>query len=97
MTDKPTPAARALIVPILFYRRFVSPLFPPVCRYQLTCSAYAMGALRTHGALRGSWLAVRRVGRCHPFRPGGYDPVPPREGGRPQDPAPHRGAVIGEH
>lgn len=97
MTDRPTPAARALMLPILFYRRFVSPLLPPVCRYQPTCSAYAMGALRTHGALRGGWLAVRRIARCHPFHPGGYDPVPPREGDRPHDPGPHRGAVIGEH
>lgn len=97
MTDKPTPAARALMLPILFYRRFVSPLFPPVCRYRPTCSAYAIGALRTHGALRGSWLAIRRIARCHPFHAGGYDPVPPRAGGRTHDPAPHSGTVIGEH
>lgn len=90
--SKPAPVARALMLPIVFYRRFVSPLFGPVCRYQPTCSAYALEALRVHGALRGSWLAVRRIARCHPFRPGGYDPVPPvRAGTQVQSPA--RGAM----
>jgi hypothetical protein len=98
MTSKPTPAARALTLPIVFYRRFISPLFGPVCRYQPTCSAYALEALRTHGALRGGWLTVRRIARCHPFRPGGYDPVPPRKGEGPSDLTPHQsGTVIGEH
>jgi putative membrane protein insertion efficiency factor len=97
MTDKPTPAARALMLPIVVYRRLISPLLGPVCRYQPTCSAYALEALRVHGALRGGWLAVRRIGRCHPFRPGGYDPVPPRRGDA-QDLSPSQsGAVIGEH
>jgi hypothetical protein len=59
------------------YRRFVSPLLGPRCRFTPTCSAYALEALTTHGAARGSWLALRRVGRCHPFHPGGHDPVPP--------------------
>jgi uncharacterized protein len=51
----------------------------PRCRFLPTCSTYAVEAVRTHGALRGSWLAMRRVGRCHPWNPGGIDPVPPRK------------------
>ena len=69
--------ARVLIVLITGYRRFVSPLLGPHCRFAPSCSAYALEAVRVHGALRGSWLAVRRIARCHPFNPGGLDPVPP--------------------
>ena len=58
------------------YRLVISPLYGQVCRYYPSCSAYALRAVETHGAIRGSWLAVRRVGRCHPWTPGGYDPVP---------------------
>ena len=58
------------------YQRGVSPLFAPRCRFLPTCSDYAFEALGEHGALRGTWLAVRRLGRCHPFHEGGYDPVP---------------------
>jgi len=69
--------ARLLMALIGGYRRYVSPLFGPHCRFAPSCSAYALEAVRVHGALRGSWLAVRRIGRCHPFNPGGFDPVPP--------------------
>ncbi|EFQ84560.1 conserved hypothetical protein YidD [Aeromicrobium marinum DSM 15272] len=58
------------------YRFAISPLYGQVCKYHPTCSAYALGAVETHGAIRGSWLAVRRLLRCHPWSSGGYDPVP---------------------
>jgi putative membrane protein insertion efficiency factor len=61
-----------------WYKRAVSPLMPPACRYTPTCSEYAMEAIETHGLARGSLLAARRVLSCHPFARGGYDPVPPR-------------------
>lgn len=60
------------------YRILISPLFPPSCRFQPTCSQYALEAVDRFGPARGSWLAVRRILRCHPFNPGGYDPVPPQ-------------------
>ena len=59
------------------YRYGVSPLLGPRCRFYPSCSCYAEEAIDTHGALRGSWLTLRRLLRCHPFHPGGYDPVPP--------------------
>jgi putative membrane protein insertion efficiency factor len=61
---------------ILFYRRYLSPLKPPICRFFPSCSAYAYQALSLYGLRRGGWLALKRVARCHPFHPGGYDPVP---------------------
>ena len=73
-----TVQARLLMVPIGGYRRFVSPLLPPRCRFAPSCSEYALTALAEHGAARGLWLAVKRIARCHPFNPGGYDPVPVR-------------------
>jgi uncharacterized protein len=72
-------AARVLVVLLTGYRRFVSPLLGQRCRFYPSCSAYALEAVQVHGALRGSWLAVRRLSRCHPFHPGGLDPVPRRE------------------
>ncbi len=68
---------KILIILINGYRRLISPLFPPSCRFQPTCSQYAIEAIEKFGALRGSWLAIKRILRCHPFHPGGYDPVPP--------------------
>lgn len=65
-----------LILLVRGYQVVISPHLPPSCRYYPSCSAYAIEALTKHGALRGSWLAARRIARCHPFRPGGYDPVP---------------------
>lgn len=66
----------ALVLLIRGYQVSISPLLPASCRYYPSCSAYAVEAIQKHGALRGSWLAMRRISRCHPFRPGGYDPVP---------------------
>ena len=65
-----------LILLLNGYRRFVSPLLAPRCRFYPSCSAYALEAVQLHGALRGSWLAARRLSRCHPFHAGGLDPVP---------------------
>ena len=65
-----------LILLVRGYQVTLSPLLPASCRYYPSCSAYAIEALQRYGALRGTWLAVRRIARCHPFRAGGYDPVP---------------------
>lgn len=67
---------RVLIWLVKGYRRFISPLFPPACRYTPTCSQYALEAIEKYGALKGGWMAIKRILRCHPFHPGGYDPVP---------------------
>ncbi len=82
----PPPFARALSVRMLTgaigaYQIAVSPLLAPSCRYWPSCSAYAIEALRAHGASRGTWLAVRRLCRCHPWARGGVDPVPPAPDG----------------
>jgi uncharacterized protein len=73
---KRDPVARALLAVIRFYRTAISPALPPSCRYTPSCSAYAVEAIESHGAGRGSWLALRRLLRCHPFHAGGHDPVP---------------------
>lgn len=65
-----------LLIIIKFYKKFISPVLPPSCRFYPTCSHYAYEAIEKHGALSGSWLAIKRVARCHPFNPGGIDPVP---------------------
>lgn len=67
---------QVLILPIRGYQRLISPLLPPRCRFVPSCSSYAIEALERHGAAQGSWLAVKRICRCHPLNPGGYDPVP---------------------
>jgi len=67
---------RAMIAAIRFYQKGISPLRPPVCRFQPTCSHYGAEAIERYGAARGLWLLVRRLARCHPFCRGGWDPVP---------------------
>jgi putative membrane protein insertion efficiency factor len=76
MSDRPGRIARVLLAVLGFYRTAVSPALPPSCRYSPSCSAYAVEAVQLHGAGRGTWLALRRVLRCHPFHAGGHDPVP---------------------
>lgn len=66
-----------LTAPIRAYQLLVSPLLGPRCRFYPSCSSYALGAIRRHGPFRGTWLALRRLLRCHPWNPGGPDPVPP--------------------
>lgn len=70
---------KILLASIHAYRRWISPLLLPTCRYQPTCSAYAVEAIERFGPGQGSWLAVKRLCRCHPFHPGGFDPVPLKE------------------
>ena len=71
---------QVLLLPLRFYKAVISPFLPPMCRFHPSCSVYAMGALAVHGPFKGIALAARRVTRCHPLNPGGYDPVPPRDG-----------------
>jgi len=71
-----SPLARLFTLPVHFYRLVISPLLGSNCRYQPTCSAYALEALQRHGAFKGGWLAIRRISRCHPMGGSGYDPVP---------------------
>ncbi len=74
-----------LIFVVRGYQVLLSPLLPPACRYTPSCSHYAIDALQKHGAIRGSWLAAKRIARCHPFHPGGYDPVPDPPARSPRD------------
>jgi putative membrane protein insertion efficiency factor len=70
---------RHLLIGLLrLYRLAISPLYGQVCRYHPSCSAYALDAVTEYGAVRGTWMSARRLLRCHPWAPGGYDPVPPR-------------------
>lgn len=76
---RPGPVARVLLALVRGYRAWISPVLPPSCRFEPSCSAYGLEALSVHGALRGTWLTVRRLLRCGPWHPGGWDPVPPRK------------------
>ena len=100
MTGRRGPIARVLLALIGGYRTFISPALAPSCRFTPSCSAYAVEAIELHGAGRGSWLALRRLLRCHPFHAGGHDPVPQpvasaesmsRSTNRPARPAPAGG------
>ena len=84
--------ARALLAAVRFYQRAISPVLPPRCRFEPSCSAYAAEALEVHGAARGTWLAVKRLAKCAPWHPGGLDLVPARRT-PPQD----GGTVEGPH
>jgi len=72
----PNPFAWLLIAIVRFYQLFISPILGPRCRFYPTCSSYTIEAIKTHGLLKGGWLAIKRIGRCHPGNPGGVDPVP---------------------
>ncbi len=74
--NRPSLLDRMLVALIQAYRVSLGRVLRPACRFHPSCSGYAMEAIRRHGALRGTWLAARRLGRCHPFHPGGHDPVP---------------------
>jgi putative membrane protein insertion efficiency factor/ribonuclease P protein component len=77
LAAKAAPAMKTVLIALLrFYRYAISPMLGRNCRFHPTCSEYAIEAVERHGALRGGWMAAKRVGRCHPFNPGGYDPVP---------------------
>ena len=67
---------RIVLQGLRFYKRFISPMFPPSCRYVPTCSEYMYDAVVKYGAPKGIWMGLKRLSRCHPFHPGGYDPVP---------------------
>ena len=68
-----------LLLMIRFYQRFISPLKPPTCRFYPTCSHYGLESIKRFGALKGTLLTIRRIVKCHPFHPGGFDPVPEKE------------------
>lgn len=73
---KLSPQKRLVLGLLSFYKRFISPLFPPSCRYTPTCSEYMFESVSRYGVLVGVWMGLKRLLRCHPFHPGGYDPVP---------------------
>ncbi|MFA6120546.1 MAG: membrane protein insertion efficiency factor YidD [Sideroxydans sp.] len=67
---------RILLSMVRGYQRFISPMYPPSCRFTPSCSQYSYEAISRHGVVKGVWLSIKRVGRCHPWNPGGYDPIP---------------------
>jgi hypothetical protein len=77
-TDEPAPSwlARRGVSMIRFYQESISPLTPPACRFTPSCSQYTLLAIKKYGFFKGTWLGIRRISRCHPFHPGGHDPVP---------------------
>lgn len=83
------PLKYVLIGFLRFYRLLISPLYGQVCRYHPSCSTYALEAVTVHGSIKGTWLATKRLGRCHPWTDGGYDPVPPRRPRRTATPDDH--------
>jgi len=88
-----TPLAWIVSLPVRFYRVVFSPWVGHGCRFQPTCSAYSMEALERHGAIKGTWLTIRRIGRCHPWGSSGYDPVP---GTTNEQDAPHKAPRNGD-
>ncbi|WP_338951589.1 membrane protein insertion efficiency factor YidD [Fusobacterium nucleatum] len=70
---------KILILLIRFYQKFISPMFPAKCRFYPTCSQYTLEAIKEHGAIKGTYLGIRRILKCHPFHEGGYNPVPKKE------------------
>ena len=70
---------KILILLIRFYQKFISPMFPAKCRFYPTCSQYTLEAVKEHGAIKGTYLGIKRILKCHPFHDGGYDPVPKKE------------------
>jgi uncharacterized protein len=67
---------KLVLASIRFYKRFISPALPPSCRFEPTCSVYTYQAIEKYGVIKGGWLGMKRIARCHPLNPGGYDPVP---------------------
>ncbi|AWC34310.1 TPA: membrane protein insertion efficiency factor YidD [Bacillus cytotoxicus] len=77
--EKETVMKQIFIGIIRFYQKFISPMTPPTCRFYPTCSHYGLEAFQTYGALKGFWLTLKRILKCHPFHPGGFDPVPDKK------------------
>ncbi len=76
MPEGPSIPARVALGALTVYKKGISPFLPPACRFTPTCSEYAAEAIQKYGLMRGGWMGVRRLLRCHPFHPGGHDPVP---------------------
>ncbi len=87
MKLKPYQPSFWVVQLVALYRRFLSPLLGDNCRYRPTCSAYTQEALTSYGVVRGGWMSLKRISRCHPWHDGGYDPVPPRNNSKKTSPA----------